>query len=303
MQICKAAGDPLRAGVLQLLANDSFGVLELCDIFDMAQPAMSHHLKCLAEAGLVDKRPEGTHVFYQRSSRPDALVNALFNALDQESVPAATRTGTQRVYQARAARSLRFFEDHADALQQQRALVCQSEVYAQAVLNALQQLPSEQRNSVLEVGPGDGLLLIELAQLFAKVDGIDTSNATLASARQATSRLQNVALDHADFFSQPAQQAYNALVAAMVIHHLASPEQFFHHAAAHLCGGGLLIVAELSAHQQQWVTDACGDVWLGFTPEQLIHWGETAGFHPVQQQHLAQRNGFNVQVHTFQRDS
>ena len=87
------------------------------------------------------------------------------------------------------------------------------------------------------------------------------------------------------------------------IHHLASPERFFHHAAAHLTDNGLLIVAELSAHQQQWVSDACGDVWLGFTADQLIEWSSAAGFTPLQQQHLAQRNGFNVQVHTFQLNS
>ena len=59
-RLCRAAGDPLRLEILRSLARDSYGVLELCRIFGMRQPAMSHHLKVLAEAGLVYRRGEGT---------------------------------------------------------------------------------------------------------------------------------------------------------------------------------------------------------------------------------------------------
>ena len=55
----KAAGDPLRLQVLQVLGQNSFGVLELCDIMAMKQSGMSHHLKVLAQGGLVEKRREG----------------------------------------------------------------------------------------------------------------------------------------------------------------------------------------------------------------------------------------------------
>jgi len=40
--LCKAGGDPLRLNVLRALANDSFGVLELAQIFDIGQSGMSH---------------------------------------------------------------------------------------------------------------------------------------------------------------------------------------------------------------------------------------------------------------------
>ena len=48
----KAAGDPLRLEVLQVLGQNSFGVLELCEIMAMKQSGMSHHLKVLAQGGL-----------------------------------------------------------------------------------------------------------------------------------------------------------------------------------------------------------------------------------------------------------
>lgn len=64
---CKATGDVLRLDILRVLRNDSFGVLELSQIFAMRQSGMSHHLKVLATAGLVSTRREGNSIFYRRS--------------------------------------------------------------------------------------------------------------------------------------------------------------------------------------------------------------------------------------------
>lgn len=65
--LCKATGDTLRLDILRVLRNDSFGVLELAQIFAMRQSGMSHHLKVLAKAGLVITRREGNSIFYRRS--------------------------------------------------------------------------------------------------------------------------------------------------------------------------------------------------------------------------------------------
>ena len=45
--IYKASGDPLRLEILRVLRRDTFGVLELSQMFDMRQSGMSHHLKVL----------------------------------------------------------------------------------------------------------------------------------------------------------------------------------------------------------------------------------------------------------------
>lgn len=63
----KAYGDVLRLEILRVLSTDSFGVLELSSLFDMRQPAMSHHLKVLSQAGLVSTRKEGNTIFYRRA--------------------------------------------------------------------------------------------------------------------------------------------------------------------------------------------------------------------------------------------
>ena len=92
--LLKAAGDPLRLDILRVLAQDSFGVLELCQIFSIKQSGMSHHLKVLTSAGLLASRREGNSIFYRRAFfGPDhplsALQQQLFTTVDQRPVSAA----------------------------------------------------------------------------------------------------------------------------------------------------------------------------------------------------------------------
>ena len=73
---CKATADQLRLLTLQVLAKESFSVLELCQILDVAQPALSHHLKILSAASLVDTRRQGTSIFYRLAVIETAQVTA-----------------------------------------------------------------------------------------------------------------------------------------------------------------------------------------------------------------------------------
>ena len=63
----KAAADDLRLQILRLLAQDSYGVMELAQVFEVKQSGMSHHLKLLAQAQLVATRREGNSIFYRRA--------------------------------------------------------------------------------------------------------------------------------------------------------------------------------------------------------------------------------------------
>ena len=74
---CKAIGDALRLDILRVLRNDSFGVLELAQIFAMRQSGMSHHLKVLANAGLVSTRREGNSILPMAHRRSRILLRTL----------------------------------------------------------------------------------------------------------------------------------------------------------------------------------------------------------------------------------
>ncbi|WP_206489710.1 metalloregulator ArsR/SmtB family transcription factor [Rhodococcus sp. KRD162] len=66
-QMFKALADPVRLRLLSLVASHAGGEACVCDIspaFDLSQPTISHHLKVLREAGLLDCERRGTWVYY-----------------------------------------------------------------------------------------------------------------------------------------------------------------------------------------------------------------------------------------------
>ncbi len=63
----KALGDPVRLRMLSLVASHAGGEACVCDIsgsFDLSQPTISHHLRVLREAGLLECERRGTWVYY-----------------------------------------------------------------------------------------------------------------------------------------------------------------------------------------------------------------------------------------------
>ncbi|MEX2210905.1 MAG: metalloregulator ArsR/SmtB family transcription factor [Gaiellaceae bacterium] len=62
----KALADPTRLSIVNRLAGcDEVCVCELVDEFDLSQPTISHHLKLLREAGIVDAERRGTWAYYR----------------------------------------------------------------------------------------------------------------------------------------------------------------------------------------------------------------------------------------------
>ena len=299
MQVTKAVGDELRSSILRLLAHDSFSVLELCKLFKMAQPALSHHLKLLSEAGLVAKRRESTNVFYHRvRAQDDPLLSSIFEAIDRRVISTGMQQRIEKIYSERAKRSEQFFATHAKALHTQNELICPSSVYAPSVIEATCSANGK-RDNALEIGPGSGELMLELSEHFRQVVGIDSSEQMLAVTAATIADRKNIQLIKKDFFALPRIRKYDALIAAMVIHHLASPKRFFRQAANVMKPKGTLVIAELCAHTQDWVKDLCGDLWLGFETDSLNGWAKDAGFISTHQQYLAQRNGFRIQINNY----
>ena len=67
-QVFKALGDPVRLRLVSLIGARDGGEVCVCDLtsaFDLSQPTISHHLKVLREAGLIDSERRGTWVYYR----------------------------------------------------------------------------------------------------------------------------------------------------------------------------------------------------------------------------------------------
>ena len=64
--IAKALGDPVRVQLVDVLrkAAGQVCVCELVPLFDLSQPTVSHHLKVLRQAGIVDSERRGLWAYY-----------------------------------------------------------------------------------------------------------------------------------------------------------------------------------------------------------------------------------------------
>jgi ArsR family transcriptional regulator len=74
--LLKALADPARLRLMSLVASHDGGEACVCDLneaFDLSQPTISHHMKVLHEAGLVDRDKRGVWVYYR--ARPQALAS------------------------------------------------------------------------------------------------------------------------------------------------------------------------------------------------------------------------------------
>ncbi|WP_111641419.1 ArsR/SmtB family transcription factor [Marinimicrobium alkaliphilum] len=309
--LLKAAADPLRLDILRLLAQDSFGVLELCQLLTIKQSGMSHHLKVLANAGLVTSRREGNSIFYRRAyfSADDplaALQQSLFATLDNNALSDERAEALERIREERARASQAFFASNVRKFRAQQDLIASYPVYAEQVSQLLADTPLPGQKLALEVGPGEGDFLAVLSERFERVLAVDNSPIMLTRSRDRvnTLGLNNVELVLGDTRKLPERQLdADCVVLNMVLHHTPSPADILRDISTALAPGGALLMTDLCRHEQAWAREACGDLWQGFEPEDLGHWAREAGLVEGQSVYFALRNGFQIQLRQFFKPS
>lgn len=88
--VLKAVAEPMRIKILHRLASAAPEPVCVCDLVEplgLRQPTVSHHLRVLWLAGLVDRRQDGSFVYY--SVRDEAMNHlATLLAIDRTAVPA-----------------------------------------------------------------------------------------------------------------------------------------------------------------------------------------------------------------------
>ena len=307
----KALADQLRLQILRLLRNESFGVLELCRILDIKQSALSHHLKILATVEVVTTRREGNSIFYRRNFLRDEdhcreIKATLFEQIDQLGLPPEQERKIKQIQLERSQLSLNFFNKNAEKFREKQGLVVEHSDYHKTLLSVIDGLGLQQDASVLEVGPGEGQLLAQLAGKFSGITALDNSNDMLERSRQAIKRIgtEGVQFMLGDTaIARKERVRIDLIVFDMVLHHISSPARTFRDCAELLRERGFLLVVELSPHDQDWVRDTCGDLWLGFEENDLNHWALKANLKIGQSSFLSLRNGFQIQIRVFQKDT
>jgi ArsR family transcriptional regulator len=272
---------------------------------------MSHHLKILAQSGLVTTRREGNTIFYRRTTAAESAASqqvagvqqALLAHIDSLPLDGDIQKRLTAVKKERTASSRSFFAENAALFRQQQEQIADYDLYGSAVAQLLDRLRLPARRQAVEIGPGNGQFLGELAARFDAVLGIDNNQPMLAQAEDYVSahKLSNVVLRCQEIVELPADLKPDCVVLNMVLHHTSSPAEVLAAIGRLLPPQAVLLICELSHHQQSWVRESCGDIWLGFEPTELTDWLAQANLTCEHSQYLALRNGFQIQIHAARK--
>lgn len=168
LTIFRALADPTRIRIMLLLLKMELAVGELAQILDQSQPRISRHIRILDEAGLAERRKEGSWVFLRpgQSTALDIL-RRLFRSEDVISSEQAISDQAQLslVRKARAEMAERYFEAHAEEWDAIRSLHLPEDDVEQAMLALLKDV---NLGHMLDIGTGTAGWLNFLDQILKK---------------------------------------------------------------------------------------------------------------------------------------
>jgi len=285
----QALADPTRLRIVALLRLMELSVGELAQVLGQSQPRVSRHLKILADAGVLERRKEGSWVFLTLTD--PARVEPMFALIDAWADPAteawlaadSARTETIRAERAEAAN--RYFAGHAEVWDQIRSLhVAESEV-ERAIDSALGRRPL---GRLVDVGTGTGRMIELFGPRSSQAIGIDRSSEMLRLARVKLEAAGiSSSLRQGDMYALPlADQSADTVVIHQVLHYAHSPATAIAEAARVLGPGGTLLVVDFAAHEREELRATDAHIRLGFEDEVMAGWFGSAGLKVDQVQHL-----------------
>jgi ArsR family transcriptional regulator len=280
LEALRAAAEPTRLRLLALLSQSELTVTELVDIVGQSQPRLSRHIKLLCDAGLLERAPEGAHVFLRLSAGDGVggLARALLNFIPElDPVLALDRQRLAAIRQSRAVTADAWFRRHAAEWDRIRSLhIPEPEV--EAAIRKL--LPRRRVGDLLDIGTGTGRMLRLCAAAADRAVGVDTSREMLAVAR---ANLDGPAFRHCTLRRAPAEKlpfgdsSFDIALSHMVLHFVADPGRMIAEAARVLRPRGRLILVDFAPHDATVLGPEHAHRWPGFTDEAIAAWLEQAG--------------------------
>ncbi len=262
-----------------ILERGPLSVGEISSVLGLSQSNASHHLKQLTDAGIVHRRGERGWAFY--SVHPaEPFVGELVRVLAarREALPfsAADMRRLAALYRERSNRSREFFAALGDRWNSVRESLPPPSLYLDTLARQL-----DGPDALLEVGVGAGHMIPFLAGLSRRVVGVDNSPEMLDSAGKTA--LEQGLSDRVEFRLGEAEHlpmgdaSVDAVLMHFMLHHAASPRDALHEAARVLRSRGRLVVVEFTRQPSDSFRQRHGDLWPGFSPEELTEWCAEAG--------------------------
>jgi ArsR family transcriptional regulator len=306
VDVLRAAGEPTRLRILALLAREELAVLELCRVLDQSQPRVSRHLKLLAEAGLVERFPDGAWVFYRLTATGQAaeLIGETLARIDPAD-PVLARDAEQlaQVEAERASEAAEYFARNAARWDEIRSLYVAEADVERAILEAAGPGPFRR---LVDLGTGAGRMLTLLGPRVEQALGLDLSQQMLNIARNhvAAAGLPRCELRHGDIFgTRLPDGSADLVVIHQVLHYLGDPAAAVREAGRIVADPGKLIIVDFAPHGLEFLREQHQHRRLGFSDAEMKRWLTEAGFPSVQASALfpTQEEGLTVKIWTAER--
>lgn len=271
----QALADPTRLRIVKLLRAMELSVGELAQVLGQSQPRVSRHVKILIDAGLVDRRKEGSWVFLTLATAE--RVAPLFALLDAWSPDDGADIARLAAVQAdRAAAAERYFASHAADWDELRSLhIAESEVEA-AVGRALGDRPV---GELIDIGTGTGRMLELFGRAARRALGVDRSPEMLRLARVKLAQAGIASeLRQGDMYALPvASGSADTVILHQVLHYAQQPAAAVAEAARLLAPGGRLLIVDFAPHDHEELRTRDAHARLGFADEAVCKWLQDAG--------------------------
>jgi ubiquinone/menaquinone biosynthesis C-methylase UbiE len=281
-KIFAALADPTRLRILMLLRAMELSVGELAQVLGQSQPRVSRHVRILIDAGLAERRKEGSWVFLSLGprSRTEPLLQLVERWAELDGADPWTAADAARltaVRADRAAAATRYFASHARDWDALRSLhVAESEVEA-AIARALGEAAI---GRLVDIGTGTGRMIELFGPRAEQALGIDRSPEMLrlARAKLAEAGLDEAELRQGDMYSLPLKaESADTVIIHQVLHYAQNPAAAVAEAARLLSPGGRLLIIDFAPHEREELRSQGAHVRLGFAEEAMVRHMEEAG--------------------------
>ena len=286
----QALADPTRLRILALLRQMELSVGELAQVLGQSQPRVSRHLKILADAGVLERRKEGSWVFLTLAAVE--RVEPMFALIDRwadvgtEGLFSADVARLEAVRADRAEAAARYFSAHAGIWDKIRSLHVAEADVEKAIDRTLGKRPL---GRLVDIGTGTGRMIELFAPRAAYAIGIDKSSEMLRLARVKLEAAGiSSSLRQGDMYALPLQdESADCVIIHQVLHYAHSPATAIVEAARVLSPGGTLLIVDFAAHDREELRETDAHIRLGFDDESMRAWFAAAGLVLDHVEHLA----------------
>ena len=254
---------------------------ELAQVLAQSQPRVSRHIKILCDAGVAERRKEGSWVFIGPGANETTgplfvAFDAWFEAQGEDHWHVADAARLAAVRADRAAAAERYFSDHAEQWDSLRSLHVPESAVEAAIVDMLGETPV---GALVDLGTGTGRMLELLGPGARRAVGIDRSPEMLRLARSklAAAGLAQAELRQGDLYALPlASRSADTVVLHQVLHYAQQPAAAINEAARLLVPGGRLLIVDFAPHEREELRTRDAHARLGFADDQIRGWFEAA---------------------------